>query len=219
MAESTLGNILESMDGAARILATLFTPMLRTRRLRWGATDAEVSMRLPGDDFVTKPIWSYTYAVTVHAPAAAVWRWVVQMGYGRGGLYSYQGLENLTGSDMRNADEIVPEWQHLSVGDPIRIDARVPPLTVALIEPGRALVLGGKATAPNLPDHTWGFYLVPVDALTTRLISRSRTSYLPTTGNKLAWGPLLMEPIGFVMERKMLLGIKRRAETQLATYA
>lgn len=205
-------NVIESLDGAARIGFALVTPMLRRWRVRWGATAAEVKMLLPGDHFVLKPRWTYTHAVTVHAPAAEVWRWLVQLGYGRGGLYSYQGLENLIGSDMLNVERIVPELQTLNVGDEIRIDARVPPLPVALVEPERALVLHGEPDNTGQFNHSWGFYLLPVDDHTTRLISRARTYYAPTLPNKLAWGPLLMEPIGFVMERRMLLGIKQRAE-------
>jgi hypothetical protein len=214
MSDHRWKNMLESIDGAVRIAFALMTPILRRWRVRWGATVEEVNRRLPGDQYVLNPRWTYTHAVTIHAPAAEVWRWLVQMGYGRGGLYSYQGLENLVGSDMRNADAVVPEWQHLTVGDEIHIDARVPPLPVALVQPERALVMHGAADNTGQLNHSWGFYLFPLDAQTTRLISRARTYYTPTLLNKLAWGPLLMEPIGFVMERRMLLGIKQRAEAQ-----
>ena len=214
MSDNRSINFVEGVDGAARILFALITPFLRSRRVRWGATRAEVNMTLPGDRFVPKPRWTYTHAVTVDAPPAEVWRWVVQMGYGRGGLYSYQGLENMIGSDMHNADRIVPEWQHVEIGDEFRIDARVPPLPVALVDPEHALVMHGEPDNTGTPNHCWGFYLLPLDDGRTRLISRARTYYTLTTPNKLAWGPLLMEPIGFVMERKMLLGIKARAESK-----
>ncbi|MCC6803622.1 MAG: hypothetical protein IT319_12125 [Anaerolineae bacterium] len=210
-------NITEGMDGAARIALALITPFLRRWRVRWGATPAEVAMSLPGDQFVPKPRWTYTHAVIVDAPSAEVWRWVAQMGYGRGGLYSYEGLENLIGCDMRNADRIVPEWQHVKIGDEFRIDSRVPPLPVALVEPERDLVMHGKPDNDSgSPNHCWGFHLLPLEGSRTRLISRARTYYTLTTANRLAWGPALMEPIGFVMERKMLLGIKQRAEANVA---
>lgn len=210
-------NFTEGIEGALGIALALITPFLRRWRVRWGATPAEVSMTLPGDHFVPKPRWTYTHAVTVDAPPAEVWRWVVQMGYDRGGLYSYEGLENLIGSDMHNANRIVPEWQHVEIGDPFRIDARVPPLPVALIEPEHALVMHGEPDNTGTPNHSWGFFLLPLEGNRTRLISRARTYYALTRPNKLAWGPLLMEPIGFVMERKMLLGIKARAEANNAT--
>ena len=211
-------NVMEGIDGAARIVLALITPFLRRWRVRWGATAEEVRMPLPGDHFVPRPRWTYTHAVTIGAPTAEVWRWLVQMGYGRGGLYSYEGLERLVGCLMRNADRIVPEWQKVSIGDEIRIDARVPPLPIALVEPEQALVMHGEPDNTGTPNHSWGFYLLPLDEGRTRLISRARTYYKPTIPNKLAWGPLLMEPIGFVMERKMLLGIKHRAEANRAAH-
>jgi hypothetical protein len=136
-----------------------------------------------------------TWAVTIHAPPAAIWPWIVQMGQGRGGLYSYELLENLAGSDLHNADRIHPEWQHLAVGDAIRPVpegylglADSPKYTVAAIEPNRFLVLDGFVT----------FVLSPPDAQATRVIVR---------GNS-ASAFAAMEPFNFIMGRRMLLGIK-----------
>ncbi len=203
-------------------LVTLFA--FRPWHLRWGATDAEVNRRLPGDELVANPKWGATHAITIRASAEEVWSWLVQMGQGRGGFYSYDWLENLFGLDIHNADRIIQEFQHLKVGDTVRLFPGGGP-TVAVLEPGRALVLFGlidPATGcsfkptDKLPDNYfatgWGFYLDPIDARTTRLIERFQIdwnppSFLNTLGNR-----VILEPASFVMERKMLLGIKQRAE-------
>jgi hypothetical protein len=127
------------------------------------------------------------------------------MGQTRGGFYSYTWLENLVGCHMRNADEIVPEWQELKVGDSVWLHPKAPPVEVAAVDPGRALVL-----------KPWGaFVLRPIDERTTRLIIRSQGDYSPDLKNAvlnfLLWR-VVFEPAHFIMERKMLLGIKERAE-------
>lgn len=149
-----------------------------------------------------------TRAITIQAPADAIWPWLVQMGQGRGGLYSYERLENLAGCDMHNADRIIPEHQHLEVGDKVRIvpEGRNPYFVVSAIEPGRAIILGGDD-----PPTTWAFILEPIDDKTTRLLIRWRQDYEPTPGNVIGWR-VFTDPITFVMERKMLQGIKARVE-------
>ena len=100
------------------------------------------------------------------ARAADVWPWLLQMGQGRGGFYSYTWLENLVGCQMRNAERIVPDWQDLRVGDGVSLHPKAPPLPVVAIEPGRSIVLG----------CSWAFVLHPIDERTTRLIVRSQAS-------------------------------------------
>ncbi len=187
---------------------------------RWGATDEEVTMRLPGDDYVPQPRSQVTRAVAINAPPSAIWPWLVQMGQERGGLYSYDWLENLLGCDLHSADRIVPEWQRLALGDEVWLVRRdfVAPLryVVARIEPERALVLrtpGDPAEnmAQGFPDGSWAFVLKPTGPATTRLSVRSRSDYRPDMAGLLFNGPGL-EPFHFIMERKMLLGIKARAE-------
>jgi len=130
------------------------------------------------------------------------------MGQGRGGLYSYERLENLGGCEMHNADRIIPECQHLEVGDKVRLvpEGRDLYFIVSAIEPGRAIVLGGDA-----PPTTWVFTLEPIYDSSTRLLIRWRQEYEPTFGNVLGWR-VFVDPITFVMERKMMQGIKLRAE-------
>jgi len=193
--------------GAISSVAALsaYAFLIRPWHLRWGATDEEVNMPLPGDEFVGDPKLNATHAITINAPAADVWPWLVQLGQRRGGFYSYTWLENVVGCDMHNANRIVPEWQDLKVGDEVWLHPKAPPLRVLAIEPGRAIVL----------EKCWSFVLHPIDENTTRLIIRGRGEFNPDFKNGLLnlllWRGIF-EPAHFIMERKMLLGIKQRAE-------
>jgi hypothetical protein len=122
--------------------------------LRWGATDAEGEGVLPGDELVPEPKHHDTHAITIHAPIAQVWPWLVQVGQGKGGFYSYAWLENLAGCHLHNADTIVPEYQTLKAGDTVRLHPSAPPLTAVIVEPHRSIVLAGggdKAATPPQP--------------------------------------------------------------------
>jgi len=132
------------------------------------------------------------------------------MGQGRGGLYSYERLENLAGCNMHNADRILTEQQHLAIGDKVRLSQAdsTPYFVVTAIEPGRAIILGGDD-----PPTSWAFILEPIDEDSTRLIIRFRQQYEPSLGNVIGWR-VFTDPITFVMERKMLQGIKLRAEAE-----
>lgn len=185
--------------------------LVRARLARWGATDAEVRGPLPGDELVARSNVTSTRAITVHAPAAAVWPWIAQLGQDRGGFYSYDAVENLLGMDIHSADGIVAEWQSVEVGATVKLAAEVP-LTVALVEPRRAMVLRGSVPMGQAPmpyDFTWAFVLCAGDGGTTRLVIRERYGYLRW------WARMIVEPvtlISFVMTRQMLRGIRERAE-------
>ena len=210
------------------LAALVYYFVLRPRCLRWGATDEEIGRDLPGDELLPAPMSQITRGITINISPADVWPWLVQMGQGRGGFYSYDWLENLFGLDIHNADTIVSEWQQPAVGDIVRMHPDGGSM-VAAVEPCRALVLYtnprtqmGQAVA--LPDtlsddylafmSTWSFYLEPCDEHTTRLIVRSRGAWHRNVGSILMWS-VLMEPLHFIMERKMLLGIKARAEAMV----
>ncbi len=167
---------------------------------RWGSTPAERVMRLPGDE-LDEGGERTTRAITIDAPVDEVWPWVAQLGQDRGGFYSYEWLENLAGCRMRNADRIHPDWQHRDLGETVYLHPSGG-LPVTLFEPGRALGLRG-----------WGVLaLEPLGDARTRLIVRGSG----TRGLRLLYGIALIEIPHFVMERKMLLGIKRRAEAASA---
>jgi hypothetical protein len=211
----------ESIGGASAIAWALATPFLRRGRLRWGATDDEVADVAPGDEIVAEPIWTATHAITVAAAPESVWPWVAQVGQGRGGFYSYEKLENLAGCRIQNAEQVLPEHQQVAVGDPIRLHVEAPPMRVAIVDPPVALVLHGSPAAPGEegsksgPDiaTTWAFLLRSAGEGATRLISRTRYHHGSGPMNVLAGGLLLIEPISFVMERKMLRTIKSLAES------
>jgi hypothetical protein len=185
--------------------------MARRRQLRWGATDTEVMETMTGDDLVSDPDVTSTRAITIHAGTDDVWPWLVQLGQGRGGFYSYDTLENLVGCDIRSANAINPEWQHLKVGDAVRLAPELA-LTVAVAEAPYTLVLRGgvlpgAVTAPY--DFTWTFDLTAVSATTTRLVVRERYAYLTW------WVRLVIEPVtvlSFLMSQRMLRGVRDRAE-------
>jgi len=195
-------------------------PFLRPWRVRWGATDEEVKKKLPGDDAVSHPRVGWTHAITVQAPIEKVWPWLAQIGQGRGGFYSYEFLENLVGCQIYNADQILPDCQDLQVGDSISLHP-LAQLPVALLEPGRGYLLSVDISKLTQPDNTavdnpiivgWLIYSYPLDEKSCRVISRWRVSYKPGFKNELSFGKPIIEPLGFVMDRKMLLGIKQRAE-------
>ena len=203
-------SIIEEFFGALAIAGTVVTsPLSRTWYSSWGASEHEETMTLPGDDIVPEPELTSTRAITIQAPKSAVWPWLVQMGQGRGGLYSYERLENLIGCDMHNADHIIPEYQHLEIGDKVRLVPEGKDLyfDVARIDPGYAIILSG-----DNPATTWAFILESHENDSTRLLVRWRQDYEPTFGNIVGWR-YVTDPITFVMERKLLQGIKVRAES------
>lgn len=193
--------------GTVGAVGTAYWLMMRPWHLGWGATPEEVHATLPGDDLVPEPTEQATHAITIHAPASAVWPWLVQIGQDKGGFYSYTWLENLVGCQMHNADHLVPEFQHIQVGDEVWLHPDAPPLPVLIVEPERTLVLGNNTGAPGV----WGFHLKALDENTTRLIARGRGG-----GSGGWWSQIghyaLLEPAHFIMERKMLLHIKHLAE-------
>jgi hypothetical protein len=195
---------------AAGAAVAVYVLRLRPRQLTWGATEAESVGALPGDDLVPDPDLVATRAIVVQAKADDVWPWVAQMGQQRGGLYSYDLIENLVGCDMKSADRIVPEWQHVEVGDEFRLHPRVR-LRVAAVEHGRSLVLcpgGPMGEAPMPYDFTWAFVVQDEAGGEARLLVRERYAY-----NR-RWAPLVVEPlqlVSFVMTQRMLRGIRDRA--------
>ncbi len=189
----------------------------------WGATEAETTRILPGDELLPSAQTESTRAITIHAPPAQVWAWLVQIGQGRGGFYSYDWLENLFGLDIHTVDAIVPELQHLAAGDPIRLAKQGGVYRVAILEPQRALILRMldqttlELADPNAPDYydaTWGFILDPSDEQTTRLITRVRWVSKTFAGRAMY---AIIGPISFIMETRMLRTLKARAEQSVPT--
>ena len=199
--------------------ALFVCPWLR----RWGSTDEEVQGRLPGDDLVPKPDWVSTRAIAIAAPPAKVWPWLAQIGYHRAGWYSYDFLHRLMGvagsvdDPRRSAQRIVPELQRLRVGDEIRIFA-AGVFTVRRVNPPRLLLLTSGEGAFRLDARvggmTWLWQLEPAGENRSRLLVRSRSDYGSLLIMRLL-NLLLLEPGGFLMERKTLLNLRRLAERQM----
>jgi hypothetical protein len=190
--------------------ALLYEKLLRTPTLTWGATAKEAAARLPGDELLEDADGVATRAITIDAPVSAVWPWIAQMGpFPRGGAYTYDWIENLLGLNMHSADEILPAFQHPEVGDGFGFGANE--MSFAIVEPERVLAM--QSTDGN---WVWTFVLQQQGVAKTRLISRNRFR-LPRLKDKLGMVP--MEPASLVMERKMLYGIKERAERLTARTA
>ena len=191
--------------------------LLAARRYyrNWGTTKEECDTALPGDELVSQPAVQTTEGIWIDAPASAVWPWLVQMGQDRGGMYTYEKLENLVGLQHRNADRIHPEWQHLAVGDVIRLVPRgwmglrngIALPVVALVE-GESIVL--RLQPPDVPvDGVWSFHVVAHWEDRCRLLVRTRAR-MRVPGEAL--GAEAAGPVMSLLTRGMLQGIKRRAE-------
>lgn len=185
-------------------LVVLYFKVVRPWTMRWGATDDEVARRMPGDDVVGRADFNATRAITIHARPQHIWPWLVQIGSGRAGWYSYDRIDN---GGVPSSAVIVPELQHLAVGD------------LVPMVPGKNVGVWVKEFEPNCRmlwwdrkgEYTWEWQLDPVDDESTRLVTRLRATYPPLWSSKTPY-VLLATTGDIVMIRKELLGIKARAE-------
>lgn len=190
----------------AAVLVAAYPWLWRRACLTWGASPVEVRREMPGDALLPAAPLVTTRAVTVDAGPGAIWPWLVQMGPRRGGAYTYDWVENLMGLDMHSADRVLPEFQDLKSGDVMPLGRKGAVLEVAELDPEHALVLRSQDGA-----WVWSFGLYPRGG-STRLVSRNRIQPpAPSLPYRLSF-LYLMEPGSLLMERKMLLGIKSRAE-------
>jgi hypothetical protein len=185
----------------------LFAPAIRGRHLRWGATHAEVAARLPGDDQVPGAQFVATRAIDIAVPPAGVWPWLVQVGAGRAGWYSHDLLDNL---GKPSATEIIAPLQHLAPGDwvpmsPFGTPSEKTAFRVESMRPPELMVW-------TKPDSVWVWQLTATPA-GTRLVTRVHVRYDWRRPWLAVFGALLMEFGDFAMQRRMLRGIKQRAES------
>ena len=196
--------------GALTVAAAVYWFPIRRWFRSWGTTPDDVARAMPGDALIADPTQTETTAVTINAPPGDIWPWLVQIGYQRGGLYSYDWLDRLFRFlDRPSTTRILPEFQQLAAGDKIYFGRQE--LTVAVLEPPRALALSYHGYGM---EWVWQFGLYPIDDRRTRLVTRSteRTARTP-----LSWLVMqTMDPAAFVMTRRMLLNLKDRAETMQA---
>jgi len=190
---------------AVTALVAVYIGVYRPRQLRWGATDEEVARIMPGDEIVSRPVFNATRAVTVNARPEEIWPWLVQIGFGRAGWYSYDILDNL---GRHSSEEILPEYQHLEPGDLIPLGPGAESgLFVKEIRPNESMVWWERSRQ----SATWAWGLYPIDGAQTRLVTRVRNDYRKGTSNFI-FGILLIEPADFPLMRKCMLGIKRRVD-------
>ena len=200
---------IKTLAGAAVVVAggaVLYRKLLRQPILTWGATGEEAEARLPGDELLEDADGVATRAITIDAPASAVWPWIAQMGPSpRGGAYTYDWIENLLRLDMHSVDRVLPQFQHPQVGDGFGFGPNR--MRYVIVDPERTLALRSA-------DGNWVWtFVLEERGGRTRLLSRNRFR-LPRLRDRI--GMLPMEPGSLVMERKMLRGIKQRAESLAA---
>jgi hypothetical protein len=215
-----LRRLFTVVAGSVLFLA-LLNAALRHWYLNWGATASELQQVYPGDQLAPNVLSIATRAITINAPPAEVWAWIVQIGEDRAGFYSYTRLENLFLADMHNADRINPAWQTRQVGDTVWLTNKchyhgTARTVVAICEPGHAMVLVSPHDYETLVQNgppingAWTFILEPEGNHSSRLIMRSRGRAVGLL--KRAFDYFIFDPAHFIMERGMMLGIKRRAE-------
>ena len=205
----------------AGAMAVVYRRRFKPWHERWGATDEEIAMALPGDGRLAEPARQVTRAISIDAARHDVWPWIVQLGADRGGFYTYDWLENLFGLDIHSADEIVEEWQDLEVGDVVHADsARTGGWYVVELVPDEALVLQVGDLVAGRPlrrderlrwEFQWTLAVRDAPAGGTRLLVRERVAF-DSVVTRIAMAPVGL--VSFVMTRGTMLGIKSRVEAR-----
>jgi hypothetical protein len=195
-------SILDALAGLP-LFAT--APLYRRWHLRWGATDEEVRAPMPGDGIVPKVSFNGTRAITVDAPPERVWPWIVQMGYRRGGFYTYALLDN---AGYESADRILAEYQAPRPGDWMPMAKKINETTAFKV---KAFQLN-EWLLWEKPDSTWAWKLTPLAGGRTRLLSRLKVRYAWESPGSAILTLILLEFGDFPMMRRVLKGIKVRAE-------
>ena len=193
------------------MVATGYQVLCRPYQLHWGATTAEIERPMAGDELNRNPSFLATRAITIEASPAEIWPWLLQMGYGRAGYYGYDLLENAGSPEgLKSADVVLPRFQDFVVGDEVPISAVVS-MTFHAIEPNRYLIWLGS-DIPNPGAFTWALY--PLDAARSRLVSRIRWSYDPTSVGIFSL-QVFTEFADHIAVRKILQGVKQRVERDI----
>ncbi|HTY71359.1 MAG TPA: SRPBCC family protein [Actinomycetes bacterium] len=207
MSARAMGLCAAAVLGLATAASVGYLAVGRKPCLTWGASDEDVRRSMPGDDLMPQPDLVATRAIRIAAPASDVYPWLVQMGSGKGGVYTYDWIENLFGLNMHSVDEILPQFQDRQVGDVEQLGKTGPRLRIEVLRPDEAMVMASEDG-----NWVWAFGLYAADDGSTTLVSRNRIKTPGASPLARAFSTLVMEPGSLVMERKMLLGIRQRAE-------
>ena len=183
-------------------------PLRRHRHLRWGAADEEVRGAMPGDELVPRASFTATRAITIGAPPELVWPWIVQMGYRRAGFYTYDLLDN---AGFDSARRILPQYQQLKIGDRMPMAKKVTDTTAFKVKAFKI----NEWLLWQKPDSTWAWNLIRLDRDRTRLITRLQQRYPWEKPASAMLTLVLLEFGDFPMMRRVLTGIKARAEQSL----
>ena len=186
----------------------LTAPLYRRRHLRWGSTDDEVTSAMQGDAVLPDAQFVTTRSITIDAEPAAVWPWLVQVGCGRAGWYSNDLLDNLA---RPSATTILPDLQHLEVGQWIPMSPSATPTDKTAFRVDSYDI--GSWLLWAKPDSTWSWRLTPTASGGTRLTTRVHAVYDWSHPLTAVLGVVLLEFGDFAMMRRMLRGIKTRAES------
>jgi hypothetical protein len=210
-------------SGARKLALTLDTlsavpiwaasPFVRRWHVRWGASDAEVAGPMPGDEVVPRAQFNATRSISIDAPPKDVWPWIAQLGYRRGGFYTYDQVDN---AGEPSADRVIEEYQDLKVGDEIPMWHESRGLAIAYVvdsfDVPNWMLWVHRPHEGERPDSTWSWRLDVLSAGGTRLVTRMKQDYRWETPRLALFNLVLMEFGDFAMERRMLRGIKVRAE-------
>jgi hypothetical protein len=214
---SHLRFLFEGLEGIiALALAVCSWPITKSRLLNWGAKPEEISERWPGDQLVPYQQSTSTRAVPINSPPESIWPWIVQLGLGRAGFYSYELIERIGGIPVINIESIESRWQLLSPGDEIILHPKAPGLIVdEAAQPKRICFRTQEParTEPAKSKNSWSFYIVTVGAYHSRLLLRSC--------NETPKGESLIKKIrrsleaalDFTMEQRLLRTVKRLSES------
>jgi hypothetical protein len=210
---SRQGKLALTMDTLSAVPLWVASPIVRPWHMRWGATDPEVAGPMPGDEVVPRAQFNATRSITVDAPPKDVWQWIAQLGYGRAGFYTYDQVDN---GGVPSADRIIDEYQDLTVGDQIPMWHEFHGLAIAYVvdsfEAPNWMLWVHRPIEGASPDSTWSWRLEALPSGGTRLVTRMKQDYRWETPRLAFFNLILMEFGDFAMERRMLKGIRARAE-------
>jgi hypothetical protein len=182
-------------------IAVVYWIFIRPAHISWGATAAEQQMKFPSDELISPKRVVTTRAIGIKTHKEKIWPWIAQTGQNRGGFNSYYWLENLFAAKMHNAGSIVPQWQNPQPGDTVYYGEGEGYELISFVKHNEYYSLGG-----------WTLYLDSINADNTRLIVRYPSMEIKQNRMMKAYYYGLFEPLHFIMESGMMMGIKQKAE-------